>query len=472
MTNSTVSGNTAAGTNGGGGVYVTPSTGSTTLVNCTIAGNNSSNTDANGGGGGIRHITGTLTLTNTIVADNTTASSTPALDLRTTTGTVTNCLIESAVGHSITNGMNGNLVGMDPVLSPLASNGGPTQTQAIGCMSPARDAGTTTGAPATDQRGMGRDATPDIGAFEVTTVDCPLPGGLMVADTTNHRIQAFDGTVWSVIGVGTVGSGPGQFRLPEAVTFSPDGQTIYVADTGNNRVQFSTDAGTSWGDLATNGTATNQVKAPQGVALDSDGNLYVSDTGNGRVLRFDGGLPGLATILASNGIGSGQVRSPRGLIVDSAFRLFVTDQLNSRVLRIANASTVLTSTSGVAIATLGTALNKVNAPQGITIDSLGDVYVADTGNNRILRWRNANPNNSSTMALSGSLLGQVNQAEGVTVTQFSMGPSAGGPMLIVGDTGNNRIEGRFIPTGGWQLIGAPNGIGTGIGQFRAPSKIQ
>lgn len=81
--------------------------------------------------------------------------------------------------------------------------------------------------------------------------------------------------------------------------------------------------------------------------------------------------------------------------------------MNNRILCINNANTVPFSTTGVVIATQGTALNKVNGPQGITIDSLGNLYVADTENSRILRWKNANPTvaNSSTMALPGSLLG-------------------------------------------------------------------
>ncbi|MBI4750660.1 MAG: hypothetical protein HY774_19415, partial [Acidobacteria bacterium] len=89
--------------------------------------------------------------------------------------------------------------------------------------------------------------------------------GLLVADTTNNRIQGFNGTDWSVIGVGTVGTGNGQFRLPEAAVVDGAGR-IYVADTGNNRIQWSTDNGATWANFATNGTATNQVKAPQGLA--------------------------------------------------------------------------------------------------------------------------------------------------------------------------------------------------------------
>ncbi|HNG94699.1 MAG TPA: SMP-30/gluconolactonase/LRE family protein, partial [Acidobacteriota bacterium] len=306
----------------------------------------------------------------------------------------------------------------------------------------------------------------------INLINCTLQYALMVADTSNNRIQGFDGTNWAVIGLGTVGSGNGQFRLPEAVAFSFDGQRIYVADTGNNRIQWSTDAGVTWADFATNGTATNQVKAPQGLAVDSAGNLYVSDTGNGRVMRFNNGVPGFGVIIASNGTASGQVGSPRGLAVDSTFRLFVTDETNSRILRINNANTVVAATSGTVIATAGTGMNKVQNPQGITIDSSGTIFVADTGNSRILRWVNANPANASTMALTGSQLGQVNRPEGVTVVQFTSGPFSGGPFLVVGDTSNNRIQGRFIPTGQWSLVGSPNNIGSGVGQFRAPSKIQ
>lgn len=295
---------------------------------------------------------------------------------------------------------------------------------------------------------------------------------LLVADTNNNRIQRFDGSDWFLVGPGTVGSGPGQFRTPEAVTADISGQNIYVADTGNNRIQWSTDGGANWMIFATLGSGSNQVRSPQGLALDLDGNLYVSDTGNGRVLRFDGGLPGLAVVIASNGIGSGQVGSPRGLVVAPDFRLFVADETNSRILRIVNANTVLTSTSGTIVASKGVGLNKVQNPQGVTIDpTTGTLYVADTGNSRVLRFPNATSNNSSALALNGLLLGQVNRAEGVTVCFFNTGSFAGGAFLVVGDTFNNRIQGRFIPTGGWSLVGSPNNVGSTIGQFRNPSKI-
>lgn len=308
-----------------------------------------------------------------------------------------------------------------------------------------------------------------------------------VADTTNNRIQRFDGICWETLGYG-VGSAPGQFRGPEAVISMDDffwarnhccSPPIYVADTLNNRVQWSTDGGINWEVFASVGSGLDQVRAPQGLALDNEGNLIVADTGNGRILRFEDGVPGFGLVLASKGSGSGQVGAPFGLAMDffEGDTLYVCDQLNSRILRINDVDDVSVRDTGVIVASLGVGLNKVKNPQGICVDFDGNVYVADSGNNRVLRWINGNPNNSTALALIGSSLGQVNRPEGVTISYgFYSEPWSkqlgSGPMLVVSDTGNNRIQARPLDSPGqWDLVGAPNGSGTQIGQFRFPSKI-
>lgn len=297
----------------------------------------------------------------------------------------------------------------------------------------------------------------------------PPPDLLFVADTLNNRIQHFDGTTWTALG--TTGTGSGQFRVPEAVVSNNSGR-IYVADTGNNRIQWSTNNGTTWANFATLGTGNNQVRAPQGVTLDKAGNLYISDTGNGRVLRFNGGTPGAGVVISSKGIGVGQVLGPQGLAIDGNFQLFVADATGSRILRIKNANTVTSSTSGTIIAVDGTTTNRVRNPQGVGVDTAGTLFIADTGNSRILRFVNASSASSSALALSGTQLGKVNKPEGVTVKVFQSGPLAGGPFLVVSDTGNNRIQGRLVASEPWALVGAPNGSGTGSGQFKSPSKLQ
>ncbi|HNB72050.1 MAG TPA: proprotein convertase P-domain-containing protein [Acidobacteriota bacterium] len=295
---------------------------------------------------------------------------------------------------------------------------------------------------------------------------------LYVADTVNHRIQTFDGAAWARIGQAGPGSLAGQFRSPEAVTASVDGQTIYVADTGNNRIQVSTDAGATWAVIATLGSALNQVRSPSGIALDTQGNLYIGDTGNNRVVRYTGGNFLQATILASLGSGPGQVRTPHGLVVDPNFRLFIADFGNKRVLRLDGANLETLMNQAATVATSGAAPNQVNAPQGVGTDNQGNLYVADTGNSRLLLFPGGISGPATVLATQGGALGQVRSPEGVTVTAFLMGDLAGGSSLIVGDTLNHRVQGRFLAGGAWQLVGVPNNAGSLIGQFRSLSKIR
>ncbi|MBI4750966.1 MAG: hypothetical protein HY774_21000 [Acidobacteria bacterium] len=295
---------------------------------------------------------------------------------------------------------------------------------------------------------------------------------LYVADTTNNRIQKFDGQTWSMVGGGGGSAVVGHFRRPEAVVANVSGTRIYVADTGNNRIQWSTDGGVTWSLFASNGIKRNQVKGPQGLALDAQGNLYVADTLNNRVLRFNGGVPGLGIEVAVSGSSAGQVKLPGGLAVDAAFTLFITDVANSRILKLVNAHTVPGSGSATPLATAGTGANQVRFPQGVAVDNAGNLYVADTGNSRILQFTGGQPGAGLILATVGSSLGQVRDAEGVTVSAFSTGNFAGGSFLVVGDTNNNRIQGRFLSAGEWVLVGSPNGQGGNIGQFRTPSKIR
>jgi CSLREA domain-containing protein len=189
--NSTISYNEASGY--GGGLY---SDGTVTVMNATIAGNTGGygggafiaggslaiafgtvafNSAASQHGGGIYAMSGTVTLTGTILGDNTAQSSYPDLGGSGVTASYT--LIESAADAAlfgISDGVNGNVVGSDPGFDGgLTTNGGPTKTVALGAASPAVDqisSGTIGcgGTVATDQRGVSRPqgSACDIGAYE------------------------------------------------------------------------------------------------------------------------------------------------------------------------------------------------------------------------------------------------------------------------------------------------------------------
>lgn len=366
--------------------------------------------------------------------------------------------------------LTATVVGGTPPYTLTLTNGGGTQTGNSPLSFTVSPLTTTTYAIQSGTDASGNPVT-GTGNATVTVNFCTELPALLVADTTNNRIQRFNGTTWSVVGPGTVGSGTGQFRAPEAVVFNQAGR-IYVADTGNNRIQWSTNGGTTWAIFAANGSGLNQVSGPRGLALDQSGNLYVADGGNNRVVRFNNGIPGNAVILATNGTTSGRVQNPNGLAIDTTFSLFIADTGNNRIQKITSASTQTVPNTGTVIAGIGSGLTSVRMPQGVAIDSVGNLYVADTGNNRITRFAGGNPGTATVLAGSGTALGQVRAPEGVTISAFSTGPLAGGLSLIVSDTSNNRIQGRLLNATIWGLVGTPNGLGSSPGQFRAPSKIR
>jgi hypothetical protein len=172
VTNSTFFGNTAGGLSGfGGAMDYEPTTGDTaTLTNVTIVGNSVNRTNQGGG----LDIEAPMTIRNSIVSGNTAGS------------TVNNCAVfgptDLAVGgHNIEQGTTcvGFDINANPLLGPLANNGGPTQTMALLAGSPAIDAGLPTFCPATDQRGIARPDQPgtacDIGAYEFVVPQTPPP---------------------------------------------------------------------------------------------------------------------------------------------------------------------------------------------------------------------------------------------------------------------------------------------------------
>ena len=168
ITNSTFSDNSAV--TAGGAIY---SSGQLQLLSVTVAGNSTA-----GHGGGISN-TGTVTVRNTILAANQSTSTDP--DVHGVFTTLGNNLVGNAgAATGFADGVLGDLIGSssqsrDPVLGPLADNGGLTPTRALLVGSPAINAGTFTDAPATDQRGTTRPKSGqgqmDIGAFERNVVE-------------------------------------------------------------------------------------------------------------------------------------------------------------------------------------------------------------------------------------------------------------------------------------------------------------
>jgi hypothetical protein len=189
ISNSTISGNLATydsvgNTESGGGIWTS---GTLTITSSTISKNTAEWFYASGASGGIMSSCGTETLRNSIVAGNT-VYDTKVADIGGTIETASHNLIgDPNSSGEIANGVNGNIVGVDPLLGPLQNNGGPTLSHALFLGSPAVNQGDNSlSIVGTDQRGFGFPrifgGTVDIGAFEVSDGPVSVSGRVTTPD--------------------------------------------------------------------------------------------------------------------------------------------------------------------------------------------------------------------------------------------------------------------------------------------------
>ncbi len=228
-------------------------------------------------------------------------------------------------------------------------------------------------------------------------IDVDSAGNLYVADTGNHRVQyrsAATGT-WYYWGGPSWGSELGQFNGPYALAVAPAG-TLYVADHYNHRVQKRSAAGT-WSIFLANGAATNQVRNPSGVAVDNAGNVYVSDydnfTSKPRVRVF---APSGAFVrsLSDAAVAAKALTYSRGADLLRDTSLMVADRDGNRALQF-DPQTALWSQ----VVPTGW----LTAPEDTACDDRGEVFIADTGANRIVRIL-MDPLQSSALVLAPSPL--------------------------------------------------------------------
>ncbi len=175
LTNVTFGGNTAV--NYGGGIF-TRSYSTPALINVTI--------NANGASyyGGLYIVdNSTVLLKNSLIANNAVYECYTDGTSSLNSASSNNLIEDSATACGLTNGVNGNIVGLDPLVSALQNHGGFSETFALQMSSPAIDTGTNSGCPATDQRGVTRpkdgnsdsDVICDIGAYEINPYRLFMP---------------------------------------------------------------------------------------------------------------------------------------------------------------------------------------------------------------------------------------------------------------------------------------------------------
>lgn len=330
----------------------------------------------------------------------------------------------------------GAVLGPDPMLGPLAFNGGTTRTHDLLPGSPAINAGSNPLALATDQRGPGFlrvvGGVADMGAYE---------SGQAVPSSNYAYLSQF----------GSPGNAIGQFIVPYGVAIDPTSHNIAVTDYSVRRVQIFNSAGTYQSQFGTSGTGDGQFAFPAGIAIDPiSRNIVVADSGNNRVQIFSSAGAYLSQF-GTGGAGNGQFSQPYAVAIDPTSQKIVVTDGNNRRVQIFSSAGVYLSQFG----SLGSGNGQFNTPFGVAIDPTShNIIVSDFGSNRVQVF---DPDGVyvGQFGTVGSGNGQFNGAGGVAIDPTSHN-------IVVTDYFNNRVQ-VFSSAGVYlSQFGTP---GAGNGQF-------
>jgi sugar lactone lactonase YvrE len=264
-------------------------------------------------------------------------------------------------------------------------------------------------------RGDGGPAT-SAGLGYPRGVAVDASGNIYIADTSNYCIRLVTrstGIITTVAGDGTAGyrgdGGPATSASlydPWDIAVGASGD-MYIADFYNNRIRMVTRSTGIITTVAGDGTigykgdggpATSAgLYYPYGVAVDASGNIYIADNHNHRI-RLVTKSTGIITTVAGNGTAgyrgdggpatSAGLYYPQGIAVDASGNIYIPDYYANRIRLVTRSTGIITAVAGDgAFGYKGDGGQATSAslttPSSIAVDASGNMYIADTGNNRI-----------------------------------------------------------------------------------------
>lgn len=262
-------------------------------------------------------------------------------------------------------------------------------------------------------------------------------GNSYVSSTYNASVYKITPEGVVTLFAGTPDLSPGTFNNPSGLAVDNDGN-VYVADNGNHRIckitpegVVSTFAGSATSGN-TNGTGTGATFAyPVGLALDATGNLYVSDTENENIRKIT--PAGVVTTLTS-------LTYPTGVAVDKSGNLYIAQPNLNRIAKLTPSGTLSTLAgngsrgfpNGVGVAAY------FNNPNGVAVDTLGNVYVADTDNGQLRRIDASGVVSTFTGSGNRGYFETANIFHQFMSYPFSLAVDANGNIYLA-DTSENRV---------------------------------